>query len=453
MVTSPETTTKSHPTGAGHDPLHVLVVVHSLEIGGSQMNAIDIAGRLAAQGHRMTLAGPRGPLEKLARDRGLGVETIPDLAFGRPLSSATALRRLAGRLRPALVHSYEMVPAVFCYLALAQRDGLPMVMTVNSMSVPAFLPSTPPLLVCSPLIAAQARGREGPVDVLEIPTDTDDQTPDWPAESFRATRGITPDELLVVIVSRLVPVLKLEGILTAVRAVGELAGRLPVRLLIAGSGPSAPQISALAVAVNARHGRPVVVMAGEILDARPAYAAADIVVGMGGSLLRAMAFGKPCIVQGEGGFFEPLSAETARPFLWHGFYGVRAGAGADGLARLTGLLDGLATDKARRAELASFALSLVRQRYSLSGAAEQQLASYRAALAEHTGEVPPRGAAVRCLYGLARFHAERYVALARRRMPRDAYNSREVIEGGITAPPPADFLPDADAVRAAAGWQ
>jgi hypothetical protein len=120
---------------------------------------------------------------------------------------------------------------------------------------------------------------------------------------------------------------------------------------------------------------------------------------------------------------------------------------------LTGLLDGLATDKARRAELASFALSLVRQRYSLSGAAEQQLASYRAALAEHTGEVPPRGAAVRCLYGLARFHAERYVALARRRMPRDAYNSREVIEGGITAPPPSDFLPDADAVRAAAGWQ
>jgi glycosyltransferase involved in cell wall biosynthesis len=450
VVTSPESATASPATVVQQPPLHVLVVVHSLEVGGSQMNAIDIGGRLAAQGHRITLAGPAGPLAALARERGLELEIVPELAFGRPVESIRTLRRLADRHRPDLVHSYEIVPAVLCYLGLHQRDGLPLVMTVNSMSVPDFLPTTPPLLVCSPLIASQARRRTGEVEVLEIPTDTDDQTPDWPAGSFRADYGVGEDELLVLIVSRLVPVLKLDGILAAVRAVDSLADRLPVRLFIAGSGPSAPQIAALADQVNARHGRPVVVLGGEILDPRPAYASADVVVGMGGSLLRAMAFGKPCVVQGERGFFEPLTAETARPFLWHGFYGV--GAGDDGAARLAGLLEDLLTDASRRAELGEFSLALSRSRYSLRGAADQQLQIYRSALREQAGGQPARADAVRCLAGLGRFFAGRLVARARRRLPADAYNSREVIQDGITAPPPDDFLPDAAAVRTAAGW-
>ena len=49
-------------------------------------------------------------------------------------------------------------------------------------------------------------------------------------------------------------------------------------------------------------GRQVVLLTGEIADPRPAYAAADVVVGQGGSALRGMAFGKPLVVVGEGRF-------------------------------------------------------------------------------------------------------------------------------------------------------
>ena len=66
-------------------------------------------------------------------------------------------------------------------------------------------------------------------------------------------------------------------------------------------------------------GRQVVLLTGEIADPRSAYAAADVVVGQGGSALRGMAFGKPLIVVGEEGFSELLT------LIAHRFSCVRAG--------------------------------------------------------------------------------------------------------------------------------
>ena len=57
-----------------------------------------------------------------------------------------------------------------------------------------------------------------------------------------------------------------------------------------------------------------------MLDPRPAYAAADIVIGMGGSSLRGMAFGKPTIVVGIGSSRRFFSRDE-RPLLHYGLYG------------------------------------------------------------------------------------------------------------------------------------
>ena len=106
---------------------------------------------------------------------------------------------------------------------------------------------------------------------------------------------------------------------------------------------------------------------------------------MGGSLLRAMAFGKPCIVQGECGFFRLLDTTTAREFRWRGFYGI--GTEADdrnGETTLVELVERLLGDETLRKENAEFALSLVRQFYSLEYAIQLQLDWYDRVLAEYT---------------------------------------------------------------------
>ena len=81
-----------------------------------------------------------------------------------------------------------------------------------------------PLLVGTEQIreAALAAGHRR-VTLLEPPVDTEADNPSVDGSNFRAQHGIQPDEVLVAMICRLVPELKLEGLLAACDAVGELA--------------------------------------------------------------------------------------------------------------------------------------------------------------------------------------------------------------------------------------
>ena len=107
-------------------------------------------------------------------------------------------------------------------------------------------------------------------------------------------------------------------------------------------------------------------------DPRPAYAAADIVLGMGVSALRAMAFAKPVVVQGEHGFCELLTPQSAGLFSQHGWFGLGPPehGRAQAAAKLTAILRDLADDRQRQINLGQFARTLVVERHSLDTAAK-----------------------------------------------------------------------------------
>src|SRR5690606_31399196 len=130
---------------------------------------------------------------------------------------------------------------------------------------------------------------------------------------------------LVVVVGRLAALLKIDGLKVLIAAVGRLAKTYDVALAVIGEGPERPTVESAAAAANAQAGRQVVRLLGARKEPRPYYLAADIVVGMGGSALRAMALGKPLIVQGEKGFWEVADASTAKVFQRQGWYGVGTG--------------------------------------------------------------------------------------------------------------------------------
>ena len=170
------------------------------------------------------------------------------------------------------------------------------------------------------------------VTLIEPPVDVRANAPTSGPNGFRAEFGLDPTVPLVVVVCRLVPELKLEGLLTACDVVGRLAaGGTALQLAVVGDGPARQQIEERAARANAAAGRRVVVLTGAMNDPRPAYAAADVMLGMGGSALRGLAFGKPLVVQGEGGFWQLLTPQSAPTFLDQGWYGladdVAAGAG------------------------------------------------------------------------------------------------------------------------------
>jgi glycosyltransferase involved in cell wall biosynthesis len=147
----------------------------------------------------------------------------------------------------------------------------------------------------------------------------------------------------------------------------QLGDGVDAQLIIVGEGTAAAELQSAADALNADLGRTAVLLTGPMIDPRPAYAAADIVLGMGGSALRAMSFGKPLIVLGEEGFSEIFDEDSAPIFLWQGYYGI--GDGDRSPDRLGAQLRALIADGERRAKLGRFARGIVEERYSLNALA------------------------------------------------------------------------------------
>lgn len=443
--------------------MRILVHPHDLAMGGSQMNAIDLAHGLVRRGHDVCVYGRPGVLVERIERLGLEFVRAPEPRHRPGREIVADLRRLVAERRLDVLHGYEWPPGLECHLASRGTDAVA-VTTVMSMAVAPFLPRTMPLVVGTEQIAAaERRAGRTLVSVLEPPVDTVENAPglDLDVAAFRA-RWLPGDRPTVVCVTRLARELKLEGLLSAVDAVGRLAleqrrrGEPPVRLLVVGDGPARAEVAQAAARVEGLVGAGTVVLTGELADPRPAYAVADVALGMGGSALRAMAFATPLVVQGERGFFRLLDEESAPDFLWTGWYGV--GGPADPAAALADLLRDLLADPGRRTRLGALGRDLVQRRFSLTAATVRQEEIFARALAASGPGGPVSGAAT----GLAadvvagvrfgRYYAAKRVRRALGTRAADDFNSRPVAAAAEPPPRPPGPVADASAPTAPGAW-
>lgn len=408
--------------------MRILVYPHDLKIGGSQFNAIEIAAALQQRGHELVMFGQPGPLVEHMEK--LGLEFV-DSGQVRRRPSPTAikrLRRLMHERQIDVLHGYEWPPSLECYLAARQMSGVAVVSTVMSMAVAPFIPMGVPLTVGTRQLAANELNLGRPsVTLLEPPVDTGSNHPglNLGQLDFKRRWRLRPDAQVVSIVSRLAHQLKIEGIFAAMEAVRTLAHVHDVQLLICGDGPAWSDVAARAAETNRIMGHEVVILTGELHDPRAAYDVADVCLGMGGSALRAMAFGKPLVVQGEVGFWELLTPETANRFLWQGWYGVGSNPGA-GAAHLTGILKELLPKDCRQEELGRFGLSLVRERFSLQQAADTLLELYAQALSSPATTASTRTLDWRAAARFGLYESRRTVARWTGRETPDDFNAKPV---------------------------
>jgi glycosyltransferase involved in cell wall biosynthesis len=355
--------------------VRILVYPHYLGIGGSQINAIDLAAGVASAGHDVLIYGEPGPLVPYIRQRGLRFIAAPPMRFRPDPLRIAQLARLAVRERLDLIHAYEWPPCLDAYYGAALMRRVPLVCTVLGMKVMPFVPASVPLIMgteeLGDVASAVQRGR---VWVLEPPIDTENDHPGIDGSEFRKKHAVDPADVLIVTVSRLAVDLKLDALVRAVDAADLLSSRARVRLVLVGGGEASEALAQRAAAVNQKWGREVVTLAGAELDPRGAYAAADIVVGMGSSALRALAIGRPVVVQGEDAFSEVFEPATLDLFIRQGFYGL--GDGASGAGRLAEQIARLIDDPALRKELGDFGRQIVCSRFSLQRAVGVQLDIY-----------------------------------------------------------------------------
>jgi glycosyltransferase involved in cell wall biosynthesis len=360
--------------------VRLLVAPHELAIGGSQINAIDLAAGAAEAGHDVLVYGVEGPLVDLIEQRGLEFVPARPLRYRPAPSRIAQLASLARRRRLDLIHGYEWPPCLDAFYGAHLLHRVPLVCTVLSMSVSPLVPRSIPLIMGTEALGEKARRTHGaPVWVMEPPIDADADHPGIDGAAFRHAHGVGADELLIATVSRLAVDLKLDALVRAIDAADLLAGAFPVKLVLVGGGPADEPLRRRAAAVNARWGRDVVVFAGSLADPRPAYAAADVVVGMGSSALRAMSIGRPLVVQGERGFSKTFEPDAVPYFLDQGFWGL--GDDEPSAALLAGQLRTLLGDADRRQRLGAFGRRMVEERFSLRRATGQLLDIYGEVLA------------------------------------------------------------------------
>jgi glycosyltransferase involved in cell wall biosynthesis len=363
--------------------MRVIFYPHTMILSGT-INAVELAAAVRDRGHEVIVLSKPGPLVETVRSLGLEHITLSPRARKIPsLSASVQLGRLAQQRRVDVVHSWEWPTAVEAFAGARLTRRIPVVCTIMSMSVAPFLPVTIPLAVGTEDLVRRTEQRgHSSVTLIEPPVDVRANAPDYDPGSFRAEFHLDTSPLLAV-VCRLAHELKLEGLLAACDVVGKLAAdSVEVQLAIVGDGPARPEVEAAAAEANSRAGRKVVTLTGALYDPRAAYASADIILGMGGSALRGMAFGKPLVVQGERGFWELLTPESAPVFLYQGWYGI--GSEADGRAhgamKLESIVRQLLAEPAKRRTLGDYGRDLVVKRFSLDRAAEVQEEIYATAI-------------------------------------------------------------------------
>lgn len=369
----------------GH-PLRIGIGLAGLQFGGCQINALDLARELIGRGHEVVVFAvedtPTISVAALAARLGIPLHILP--VEKNPFRQARHIAKLVAGYRLDIVHVFAAWLGEPTTIALRSRPETAVIITNWTMGTFKGMPPMTPLILGTESLLEDAAHsmRSAPVWLLEPPVDTRaDKHNERTRELFREQWSVNDATTLLVIVSRLDFDMKAEGIAHAIHTMKMWQD--PMRqLAVVGGGDAQASLTRLADEVNAELGWPAVVMTGPMEDPSSAYSAADLVLGMGGAALRALAFQKPLVVLGEDGFSKPFNRETLNYFLHEGFYG--RGNSDDPVKSLhSHILFTLELD--RSCDLARWGRQVLLMRFSLSMAGERLLTIYDSALKRSTG--------------------------------------------------------------------
>jgi glycosyltransferase involved in cell wall biosynthesis len=349
----------------------LIVFGHRLELGGTQLNAIELAAQLRDRhGFDIVFHAAPGPALDLVAAHNLVYSPAPDVRLHPSMARIKALRALVQREQPDLIHAWDWWQGLEAYTGVHLPMGVPLVISDMMMELTRAMPREVPTTFG--FVGQQERAQRSGwrrTHLLLPPVDVAANAPEAvDGRAFRLRYGVGEHEIAVVSVSRLAKVMKSEGLVRAIEVIGELGAVLPLKLVIVGDGEARGVLQQMADKVNARLGRSAVIMVGELRDPRPAYAASDIVLGMGGSALRGLSFAKPLVMIGERGFARLFTSETVPEFLQNGMFGIGQGD-ADNL-EMAEAFTTLAQDPQMRLTLGAFGRDFVVAHHGLEAVSD-----------------------------------------------------------------------------------
>jgi hypothetical protein len=353
----------------------VLVLMNSLENGGAQRNAVELADAVRRHGYRPTLMAwnlahdSNTAMLDVAAQRGLQIE-VRDRP-PRTLAAANIVAEVARQHGCRLVHSYGWTMFT-AFWGAARWGRMPLVSTIYEM----HLYDGPPhrsSFVFGTEYQCELVKRHGPMHLLPPPVDTESDDPDLFAPRHE------DGSVRIAIISRLAEEMKALGIEAAIKAMHRLPSN--VELVITGDGSASARLREMGCEVNSALSRNAVRFTGNAIDARPFYAQADIVLGMGGSAARGLAFAKPLVALGDHGWSELFTPASAQRLSASSYWSREFEAQPQ--ERLVAQLLPLIESQTYRRTLGSFGRSFIEKRQGLRTMAGRLAHVYGQALASH----------------------------------------------------------------------
>jgi glycosyltransferase involved in cell wall biosynthesis len=335
------------------------MVIAEMGSGGAEAVVTELARGLVADGGRAAVASNGGWRVGALQDA--GVRVVPLALRGRRhlLASRRALRNDL-RARPAdVIHAHNVKAALVARLASAGLPGVapPVVATLHGLADRDYATAARVLRRCaarvvavSQPVAEQVIAAGYPRARVELIENAITPLPMRDRDVARARLAVPPDALVAACVARLVPQKRHDLLVQAWLSMPDDA-----ILLIAGDGPTRPQLEA-AIHASGQRGR--IRLLGERRDIDWLLAAADLCVlptdweGLPISLLEAMSAQLPVVASGVPQLVSTLdgAAELVEPGSARGL--------AHGIQRVFG-------NREYAAQLAAAGRRLVDSRYGV----------------------------------------------------------------------------------------
>lgn len=294
-------------------PLSILMIIDSLNIGGTETHVLALATSLQARGHKVIIGTSGGPLTQQFTRAGLEVKLMSFQSDNPLYTNYTTLleqtRAIVQEHNIDLIHAH-LIAGLKIAAQISQEFLIPVVFTAHGMFYPrrqlqSLIDATEHVVAVSLPVANFINTRIGyskqQISVIPNGIDIKHFAPSDRKNEFREELGVGDNELLITLVSRIAWG-KTRVIEEAINAVEALQEKYKVHLAIVGSGPDSGFITSLAGMVNRRHSEDIIHLTGAMLDPVEAYRGSDLVIGTARIALEAMSCGLPVIAAGNSGY-------------------------------------------------------------------------------------------------------------------------------------------------------
>lgn len=337
--------------------MRLVLIVRSLQTGGTERQVVELARALHERGHHVTVltfyAG--GPLEDALKAAGIGAVCLHKRARWDAIGFLWRMIRKLRQLEPQIVYSFLAVPNLMSVTSQPFVPGCKWVWGVRAAmldlspydrltrwtyALEARLASRADLIICNSHAGMEhAAARGFPRDKLTVVyngIDTQRFRPDAQAREQLRDEWSVPDQaVLVGIVARLDPV---KDHSTFLQVAARMQKEFPAaRFVAVGSGPAA-YVDELRQQADRLGLGERLIWAGDRQDMPAVYNALDVLVltstaeGFPNVLAEAMACGVPCVCTNAGD-----SSEIVEERKWCVPTGDVAAIGAALLARIAQL--------------------------------------------------------------------------------------------------------------------